>query len=69
MLSRVALALSDLPLELIDRHGLGRRIHDQGGSNATGGSTGQGSVGTVGGGGLANLNGAVATVTDIMQLL
>jgi hypothetical protein len=31
MLSGLALALSGLPLELIARHGLGRRIHDRGG--------------------------------------
>ncbi len=31
MLSGVALTLSGLPLELIDRHGLGRRIHERGG--------------------------------------
>jgi hypothetical protein len=31
MFSGVALALSELPLELIERHGLGRRLHDRGG--------------------------------------
>jgi hypothetical protein len=31
MLSGVALALSELPLELIAQHGLGRRICDRGG--------------------------------------
>jgi hypothetical protein len=33
MLSGLALALSELPLELIGRHGLGRRIHDRGGES------------------------------------
>jgi hypothetical protein len=31
MLSGVALALSELPSELIARHALGRRIHDRSG--------------------------------------
>jgi hypothetical protein len=31
MFAGVALALSELPVELIERHGLGRRIHDRGG--------------------------------------
>jgi hypothetical protein len=31
MLSGIALALSELPSELISRHALGRRIHDRGG--------------------------------------
>jgi hypothetical protein len=33
MFAGVALALSELPVELIDRHGLGRRIHDRGGES------------------------------------
>jgi hypothetical protein len=31
MFAGVALAVSELPLELIDRHSLGRRVHDRGG--------------------------------------
>ena len=31
MLSGVALTLSELPVELVERHGLRRRIHDRGG--------------------------------------
>lgn len=31
MLSGLALALSELPLALIEQHGLGRRVHDRGG--------------------------------------
>jgi hypothetical protein len=31
MFSGIALACGDLPLELIERHGLGRRLHDRGG--------------------------------------
>jgi hypothetical protein len=31
MFSGVALACSELPLELMERHGLGRRVHDRGG--------------------------------------
>jgi hypothetical protein len=33
MLSGVALLMSDIPLELIDRHGLRRRVHDRGGEH------------------------------------
>jgi hypothetical protein len=33
MLSGVVLAMSDIPLELIDRHGLRRRVHDRGGEH------------------------------------
>lgn len=33
MFAGVALALSELPVELIERHGLGRRIHDRGGES------------------------------------
>jgi hypothetical protein len=31
MFSGVALALSELPAELVQQHGLGRRVHDRGG--------------------------------------
>jgi hypothetical protein len=31
MCTGIALAYSELPLELVERHGLGRRVHDRGG--------------------------------------